>query len=960
MRPRTWGRATAALVLALSLAPPAASAPVQNHTLTNGTVDLTFRQQGTVPGRSNLWLTSIESSGGQEVLFEKGRPIWRVRAVLDPRQPTLEPYAMDVVPADLPLSVQQIATGGISKLIATWGPATVAAPAGSPSADPTLRVVATWTLKAGADKATTKVQVDITNGGATDYRLWTARYPRLAVACLDGDGDGSDRLALGRNGGVLYGDPIHYLDPNANGPLVLTKDPENTNLLVSPDSIEPGTLSVPVSTYYDAATELGLYHANNDKEGYFKAIYWTQEPNLGADGALLVETLQYVDGDIYDAQSYTSPYAVEIAALDRGDWIGAAQKYRDLWRTFPFYPGPIGSPLNTLVSDDFKDVPITLWLNSGNGYCPNDPNLGFDLVQSQADLDALHLFMGVPFPFVYLNRFPVDVPHEVSLAGFTPSGTPAMADVGALVSYAESQGHRTVIHTMTEKVFLASTTHFACSLFAQCDYCGVNLTGFDDPDVIPMQGENALIRTPGGGATQAPCSRGAALPAAQGGTIGVDWPAWFADLNAEFSNTLGSTGGLGWTSPNPTSGWCFSEHHDHPPGFGKFLAQGWLDLLADTAAAATTTDRFARTMETSVAFFSQEAAVQNTWNFDLGQDFNHFSGEPGDVSSYMEYHDAPVWRIPMLPMAIDNAAYASVYFPQTLSYPYAAPYEPNPIYQIFEPYPALTGALACWSMAERVLSYQSQVYLNNGAMVPIADVLNPGQDDAKNAAGDMFEYYRGLASFLLGSQPAPLVDFHNGSLERAPVIAVGGSSGFAIDFATINAHLPGLDLLMGPGGFNLPGPPDIDMAKHQPVRQLLGFNDFYGAIWLPVVPEVDPTYLPNGMYRHHDGESLALLISNPWGVEHLNETTGDRTPVNPFTFDYAAPTSSPSTAYAYSFSFDPADYAGFPGSYEVGLAVYDVDGQLVQQSAFAPASGVTVFNGSLAPFESAAWVFRDI
>jgi hypothetical protein len=925
-------------ILVSTLLFSATASAYQDHTLSNGTIDLKFKQSG-----RNLWLTSIESLGGQTIALEQGLPLWVVEARLDPSDPSMAQHDLDIVPANLPLSIQQAATGGAVMLSATWGPAVVAPPAGSPSAGPRVRVIATWTLKNGDDTASTTISVSILNPAQSSYRLWLTRYPRVAVGCLDANLDGSDRLALGRNGGLLYGDPIHYTDPEA-GPLRLTRDPDHEVLLISPDSLEPGTLGIPASTYYDSTSGLGLYHATDDDDGYVKGIYWTQEPELGPNGSLLLQTIQYATGNIYEATSYSSPYKVQLAALDRGDWIGAAQRYRTTWRGFAAYPGPVGSASNELVSPELKDVPIALWHSSGNGYCVVGPNGTFDPIQAQADLDDLTAFMGTPFPFVYLNRYPVDVPHEIFLSGYVQA--PNMQPVRTFIDDAEQAGHKTVIHTMTEKSFVTSSDHVNCDYpFDLCSFCD-----FDDPDLMDMYVENALVKKPGGPTVSAPCPRGA------GTTSGVDWPGWFVALNADFSNDLHSTGGLGWTAPNPTSGWCFAETHAHEPGFGSFHAQGWLEMLQDTAAGVTTTNTFARTMETSVAFFSQAAGVQNTWNFDLGRDLGHFEGTPGDLSSYYVWENAPIWRIPMMQMAIDNARYASVYSPATLSYPYDPAYSTS--FPIFDEFPAVTGALACWSMAERVLSYQSVVYLNNYMMVPVLDVSSPGTDEVKNAAADMYKYYRGLVSFLMGSAPASLGDYHTGSLERPPAVTLDGvSQTFVLTASTITAEFDAFETLLGL--FNVPVQ-DIDWSKYQPFKHLVGQNDGLTTVWLPAAPGADPTYLPNGMYRHHDGQSLAFLLTNPWGVKHLDCSSPPcvSTPLNPFTFDYGTPAASPSNTYDYRFTFEPSDYRGFPTSYDVAMAVYDVDGQVVSQTSFQPASGATEFTGTLAPHQYAAWVFQ--
>ena len=59
---------------------------------------------------------------------------------------------------------------------------------------------------------------------------------------------------------------------------------------------------------------------------------------------LRFDAVQYPGGNIFEATHYTSPYNVQLAALESCDWIKACQKYREQYRGFSYYNGPIGSP----------------------------------------------------------------------------------------------------------------------------------------------------------------------------------------------------------------------------------------------------------------------------------------------------------------------------------------------------------------------------------------------------------------------------------------------------------------------------------------------------------------------------------------------------------------------------------------------------------------------------------------
>ncbi|MEQ8765711.1 MAG: hypothetical protein RL885_17435 [Planctomycetota bacterium] len=927
------------------------------HRLGNGLVELQFTQEDPANG-DDLWLTRITAPTGGIVSLEKGLPLWEVEARIDPTVPANAAYDLSIVPDDLPLVSVQIFNVGTFPgqtyryLVATWGPGSVPVAGGAPTGNPNVTVTATWILPYGSDTAEAHLNVSLNNPGATTYRLWLTRYPRLAVRSLDiadgDDGNGSDRLATGRVGGTLYGDPIGYVDPVSGQPLLLTQDPDHQINVVSPDSIDPGTLSVPVSAYYDQTTGLGLYHANNDDEGYVKGIYWTQDPALGTAGSMVVETIQFVTGNVFDATSYTSPYHVQIAAFENGDWITAAHKYREQYRTYPWYTGPIGASSNLSVPLALKTNPLFGWIETGNGYCPET----FDLTTASAELSFFNNHFGQPFPMLMFNRFVVDPMSEVTLAGgYAQNPSPPMSAVHQFVTSAENAGNKVTVHAMTEKISVTPTDS-KCTIFASClggGYCAQL-----DPSMVQMVQENGLWLKPNVGPVGIACAAGKGSPS---GT-NIDWPTWFSGVSASFLNTLGASGGQGWPSPNPFSGWCFATTHDHDPGFGSFYAQAWLSML-DDVAAQTTVSPVPTIMETSSAFFSQKVPVQNPWALDWSYEPNHVLDQASSQTWY-EYHDAYIRRIPMLPMAADNLRYGSVYDPSFCAMPYTRLLTANPGDQFFEPFPAITAALGCWQMGIRVLEHQGSVFISNRFMVSPQDVQSPGLDEAKLAAVDLYDYYRSLSDFLTASSPAPLMDYHAGSLERAPdVTVIGATQDVVLDQSVVQGFLPNLwsyfSTYLGVGSNQIT---ELDFSQYEPIKHLVGLNAFFGPTWIPVSADENPTWLPRGMYRHHNGGSLALLMSNPWGAEHYDANTATSTPMNPFSFDYSNPPASPSNTYAYSYSFDPADYAGFPSTYQVAFAVYDVTGTLVSQSSFQPASGMQNFAGTLGPFQSVAWVFK--
>ena len=68
--------------------------------------------------------------------------------------------------------------------------------------------------------------------------------------------------------------------------------------------------------------------------------------------------------------------------------------------------------------------------------------------------------------------------------------------------------------------------------------------------------------------------------------------------------------------------------------------------------------------------------------------------------------------------------------------------------------------------------------------------------------------------------------------------------------------------------------------------------------------------------------------------------------MNPFTFSYSSPSSSPATKYTYTFPFNPVQYDWtLTDSYTVRRVTYDAVGHVVQDIVFpSPFSGAHVFD----------------
>ena len=105
--------------------------------------------------------------------------------------------------------------------------------------------------------------------------------------------------------------------------------------------------------------------------------------------------------------------------------------------------------------------------------------------------------------------------------------------------------------------------------------------------------------------------------------------------------------------------------------------------------------------------------------------------------------------------AADNMRIGDVYSQPTLSLPYTSamsyPWFVNTsdtsalqALWLFEPFPSITGALSCWSMAKRVLARQGTLLLTDNMMVEIDRLRSPGTDPASLAAIDMMSFYKDI------------------------------------------------------------------------------------------------------------------------------------------------------------------------------------------------------------------------
>jgi len=290
----------------------------------------------------------------------------------------------------------------------------------------------------------------------------------------------------------------------------------------------------------------------------------------------------------------------------------------------------------------------------------------------------------------------------------------------------------------------------------------------------------------------------------------------------------------------------------------------------------------------------------------------------------------------------------------------------------FEDFPSVPAALQCWNMARRVLSYQSGILFNNSGLD--LTVSSSGPLAAQRAQEQMVAYYAQLGEFMMDTIPltaGPNMKYFRGTLERTPPVQVNDTTGESFlldpaDFPLFETVKTALAATPAPYGFTYPARFSmLDFSVYRPVEQALFFNNLiqaYGNPIRPLAPDEKPTWLPSGMYRHAENANrLALFVANPWGVQHafMNGSTETRVAMNPFTFDFANPTSGSATlTYPVKVTFDPARY-GFVGQYRVQLVRYG-NGGLLGPVFTQTKTGVAVLNTNLGGFEFAAMYFTDI
>ena len=373
-------------------------------------------------------------------------------------------------------------------------------------------------------------------------------------------------------------------------------------------------------------------------------------------------------------------------------------------------------------------------------------------------------------------------------------------------------------------------------------------------------------------------------------------------------------------------------------------------------------------IESATAAFSDYVSVQNDVSLQFA---GGLATPPFTAAAPHAWAEAMIWQVPMMQYAADNMRIGDVYSTPTLSLPYTSamsyPWFVNASdvdalqrLWVFEPFPAITASLSCWSMAKRVLGRQGAILLSDNMMVEMERLRSPGNDPANLAAVDMLGYYKALLSFLITE---PHMAYHTGSIERPPTVELtNATESFTISASDIEANLPALFAAMQLApGINYSATMDLDWNVFRPLNGILGATETYGSIWLPTAPE-DPmiqSWLPHGMYRHHDGQSLALFLSNPWGVAHRGPTGETLAPMNPFAFDYGSPRSTPAPTYGFKVSFDPADYTGFPRCFTVKHSVYPQahEGSPPDHAERQEHCGPTELSGTASPFDFHTFVF---
>ncbi len=1047
---------TLPFVLSGSLLLPASAWPQQSYVLENASARYEFRYDSAT---GEVWLHEgfLKSDPSRVVHFDRTSQ-WDVELRVDPNAIAgIDPARGKVTEVASLLSFSgPLPFGGGTGVRFTWTFTLDADPALS-EPDPQVLVNTFWQLDAGRDYLNSFGGFRVQNPAATSYRLWQLRFPRLAIQNLDAAGSGQDKLLSGIMGGRMYGNPILFADPY--DPLgrgfAFSGETENADGLVSAYDVDPGLRTVPLTYYYHPdhggpGAALGVYLANNDDEGWFKAVHVTADRLAPPSGRLDYEIVQFpadpahADVSVFDAIDYLSPFGVHVGVL-HGDWVDAAQKYR-AYRTstqdqhgdgtvrFDWLktddqgtpepgddevPRPAGHPQNPHLPAPMKQNPFQIKIMPGpqGGYCVGLIDLPGVLSDYRDFIEPYFLGPGEVFPMVIFDRFQVaydEVGYESGGGIYTPRTTGVMPQVHQLMQELGAEGHLVLLDSMTEKFWTAEHLGHPCDLEDDCidddgtpySWCCVieDLTGVDS-ELRRLTWESQQffrpLRTISHSVAHLPCPAGlsAALdtepvacttpPIMGSPPHGTAWPPVFEDFVAQAIEYLDIQGGVRFNSVPSSTSACFSEDHDHPAGFGKHLISAWFDILENVRTKAGRGRDFYEIKEIGDSTGTRQVRVQNPLSFDLGMDFLNTVGATQETTEeWNRYFDSPVVRVPLLQMVADEVRFASQYSRSTLSLPWTVIFpvggrdldgdgvrEPRPFFRKF---PAVTGALQCWSMAKRALVHQGGVLLTNYLMAATGRFLG-GSSREDRALQAMADFYLGLGRFLqaAGQGGKTNMEFVTGTMERSPRIRILGEvERFSIARSVIehpSRPFPNLaEYLLTSYGDDktfFPAGVDITFDAHRPVYLELFNLTFLTPTAIQPLPDEHESWLPHGMYRHWDGsDTLALLIANPWGVPHIlverharhvPPTPFPSRPMNPFTFDYLDPQASPTdNTYSYEFTFDPADYGIDPtDSIVVERRTYDLSGALVSAEPLGTFQGTNTFQGSLEEFHFQSYYF---
>jgi hypothetical protein len=176
-----------------------------------------------------------------------------------------------------------------------------------------ISVHVTARLEPGSDQL--ELHCSAKNNG--DRTVLALRYPAIqGIGPLSGDGT-RDRLLHSTMMGALFFDPFHLF--RGKSPI-----PAERGLTVSryPNGFHGSSLQM--MAYYTEGRG-GFYIASHDPEGGDKDLNFYKAP----DDRSLVCEVAHIQGDARPGKSLAVGYPVVIAALDRGDWYAAAERYRN-------------------------------------------------------------------------------------------------------------------------------------------------------------------------------------------------------------------------------------------------------------------------------------------------------------------------------------------------------------------------------------------------------------------------------------------------------------------------------------------------------------------------------------------------------------------------------------------------------------------------------------------------------